>query len=313
MSLESALDRFLDRAAPFVALVEDITKAPAKEPGWRKLHRIADALAPKLRKQFLAAVSAAKDGTHIGEIESALDRGDVEQAVKILDRAWKTHGAKIIEGDFLAPFMSAFQESGLVSVKLVSPKPFDFEVENPRGLKWAQQHAAELVVEVGDETRRGLKVQVERMLESGVSARETARAIRGVQGFGLTERQATAVENYRAGLIGQDVAPGKIDRMVSRYYSQMLDYRAMNIARTESMFAVNAGYQEALQQAVDEGLLNADATVRVWTTAGQDGAICDECWDLEGAEASIDGQFPGGADMPPLHPQCRCTVVTEQR
>ena len=94
---------------------------------------------------------------------------------------------------------------------------------------------------------------------------------------------------------------------------QQLEYRSMNVARTESMLVANAGYDEGLRQAVDEGVLDINETVRVWVTAGQDGAICDECLEMEGAEAPIGQPFSNGADMPPLHPQCRCVVITEQR
>jgi hypothetical protein len=310
MSLDSALSRFIDRVDPLCVAYVDIHKR-ATAPGWRQLQRIAAALAPKLRKPFLAAIAAAKAGARVDEIEAALDRGDVTAAVKILDRAWQTEGKRVLETEFIAPFMSGFQRAGLVSVKLVSAKPFEFAVDNPRGLQWAQQHAAELVTTL--DIRPGVKVQIERMVESGMSARETAKAIRGVRGFGLTDRQALAVENYRAALETANVAPGRVERQHARYYERMLDYRAMTIARTESMFAVNGGYHETLLQAVDEGLLDAQTTVRVWETAGQDGAICDECWDAQGTEAGIGEAFPNGAMFPPLHAKCRCTVVTEQR
>lgn len=316
MTLDSALDCFLDRVASVLPPADVIAKK-GPEPDWRQLHRVADAIAPKLRKPFLSAIAAAKAAASVDEIEAALDRGDIKGATKVLDRAWARDGRRVMESEFLAPFMAGFRDAGLVSVKLVSPTPFDFAVDNPRGLAWAKEHAAELVVQLGDETIRGINLQVQRMLEAGMPAREAAKAIRGVQGFGLTERQALAVENYRAGLLNQDMAAGRINRLVSRYYETMLDYRAMTIARTESAFAVNAGYHETLMQAVDEGMLDADNTVRYWETAG-DTVVCEFCDAIAEAgpvgimEPFIDPRDGSAIMFPPLHTSDRCTVVTEQ-
>lgn len=313
---DAVLDRFLNRVASALPSADVIGKKDP-EPGWRQLHRIADAIAPKLRKPFLSAIAAAKAAANVEEIEAALDRGDITGATKVLDRAWAGNGRRVMESEFLAPFMAGFRDAGLVSVKLVSPTLFDFAIDNPRGLAWAKEHAAELVVQLGDETIRGLNLQVQRMLEAGMPAREAAKAIRGVQGFGLTERQALAVENYRTGLLGQDIAAGRVNRLVSRYYETMLDYRAMTIARTESAFAVNAGYHETLLQAVDEGLLDVDNTVRYWETAG-DTVVCDFCAAIAEAgpvgimEPFVDPRDGSKIMFPPLHPDDRCAVVTEQ-
>ena len=35
--------------------------------------------------------------------------------------------------------------------------------------------------------------------------------------------------------------------------------------------------------------------------------ICDDCDELDGTTAPINGSYAGGADGPPLHPNCRCT------
>lgn len=83
------------------------------------------------------------------------------------------------------------------------------------------------------------------------------------------------------------------------------DERAELIARTESMRAVHEGQREGWDQAVEEGLLTGDER-RVWIVT-DDEKLCPECEELDGETASLDGEYPGGYDGPPAHPNCRCT------
>ena len=76
------------------------------------------------------------------------------------------------------------------------------------------------------------------------------------------------------------------------------------IARTETMRAASEGQRLGWDQATEAGLLNGDEK-RVWIAT--DGC-CDDCDELDGEEATLDGSYPGdGGDGPPLHPNCRCT------
>ena len=82
--------------------------------------------------------------------------------------------------------------------------------------------------------------------------------------------------------------------------------RATMIARTETMRAANAGQREGWSQAIEDGYLETDAK-RVWIVTDDD-VLCEDCADLDGEEADIEGNYPGeGGDGPPLHPDCRCT------
>jgi hypothetical protein len=86
--------------------------------------------------------------------------------------------------------------------------------------------------------------------------------------------------------------------------------RAELIARHESMLAVSEGQRQAWDQAVDAGLLPADAE-RVWIAVG-DGLMPETeiCNRLDGKTArlgepyEVDGEE---VDGPPAHVNCRCT------
>lgn len=93
-------------------------------------------------------------------------------------------------------------------------------------------------------------------------------------------------------------------------YDEILDAvgdedRAEVIARTESMRAVHEGQREGWEQAVEKGLLTGDER-RVWIVTPDD-ILCPICEELEDEEADMDGEYPGGIDGPPAHPNCRCT------
>lgn len=77
------------------------------------------------------------------------------------------------------------------------------------------------------------------------------------------------------------------------------DARAETIARTETAFADVEGNLEAYRQ-------SGVVAQKQWLTAP---GCCDECHEIDGVIVPLDGEFPGGASAPPLHPNCRCDVL----
>lgn len=74
--------------------------------------------------------------------------------------------------------------------------------------------------------------------------------------------------------------------------------RAEMIARTEIARADIAGSVEGWKAS---GLVSE----KEWLTADE---CCDECQEMNGKKAPVDGTFEDGKDCP-LHPQCRCDVL----
>lgn len=78
--------------------------------------------------------------------------------------------------------------------------------------------------------------------------------------------------------------------------------RAEMIARTEIAKADVAGTMEGYRA-------SGVVTMKRWLTA-QDDLVSDECAACgEVGAIGIDDTFPGGADAPPNHPNCRCAVI----
>lgn len=55
-----------------------------------------------------------------------------------------------------------------------------------------------------------------------------------------------------------------INKIVERYEDRLLKHRGENIARTETLQALNESSDEALRQIVDDGLAPRDAALRIW-------------------------------------------------
>ena len=160
----------------------------------------------------------------------------------------------------------------------------------------------------------------------GIEPRVAARQIAEV--IGLTPRDAEAVVALRAKLEaagpGTLVKAGKvriripadgidaelIDLRVSQYAGRLLRARALNIARTETLAAANAGQTELWRAAETSGLLQPGAT-RVWLVTPDD-RLCKECMEMDGQVRGLNQPFTssGGAeiDSPPLHSSCRCAT-----
>ena len=63
----------------------------------------------------------------------------------------------------------------------------------------------------------------------------------------------------------------KIDAMAARYRERWVNHRAENIARTETLRALNLGSYESWRQSIEESdLFEPDQVKRVWKTAGDD-------------------------------------------
>ena len=117
---------------------------------------------------------------------------------------------------------------------------------------------------------------------------------------------------------GKPLTPAQIDRMVKAYERKYLAYRARTIGRTEALRTTNVGVQDAWQQAIDTGRVSETQVRRQWIVA-RDERLCESCGPIPRLNPKIGvkhGQpfaTPDGPQfLPPLHPNCRCTVFIRQ-
>ncbi len=150
------------------------------------------------------------------------------------------------------------------------------------------------------QARELIREFVTNAVEDGFSVDETATLIRDV--IGLDSRRALAAERF--------AEQAATEQEVEKYIGEMLDSRAMTIARTEIMMAASAGQHELWKQSVAHGMLD-DNLKKVWITT-DDEKLCDECdalaQETEADPIGMDDDFDDGVMFPPLHPNCRCTM-----
>jgi len=138
-----------------------------------------------------------------------------------------------------------------------------FDVTNPKVIKWIKAHCGKLIKTIADTNFDALK----RTLTEGIK-------------------------------LGEKIP--KLAARITAEYNDCKGYKAVRIARTETISASNQGALQAYDQSgvveEKEWLAETDA--------------CDICLDiaLQGA-VPLHSSFSGGFDVPPAHPNCRCTVL----
>lgn len=256
------------------------------------IQQLADRLIAKFRAQFLGGLDSIRTDILRQQLISALLNADLLGALESVQFPnFATTLSPIVEG-MLAETM----------VKTVKAQGFGlrFDITNPRAVEFVQGRAAELVTRVTEETRLVLRNLIDRAFNEGIPPAKLARLIE--QHIGLLPKHALAIENFRARLLAD--GNKQVDTLVERYSKKLLRYRATNIARTEIMTASNRGQDELWRQRAAAGLLDLSTAKRVWIATDP----CPICAALDGVEVGFNETFPGGYEMPPAHPSCRCTL-----
>ena len=272
--------------------------------------KLLDQTWPGVRSEFVAAMRQARAGVDMRALQDAIARGDVDAAFRALrfDAAdlFKTDtaitAAMTAGGNYqMGAFQHATRRAPIASRVVQS-----FGGRNERAERIALELGSKLVTEVVDDTRVMIAQTIRAGLEAGAGPLRTALDIGGRmtngtrQGglVGLTSGQAGYVQNMRGeltdpdrmanyftrtrrdkrfdGIVRRAIADGKpvgqadIDRMAARYSDKLLRQRGETIARTETLKALNAGRQEALDQLIENpnNDVRAEDVVRAWDSAG---------------------------------------------
>lgn len=113
---------------------------------------------------------------------------------------------------------------------------------------------------------------------------------------------------------GKPIPPTQIDKMVEAYARKYRQFRAQTIARTEALRATNFGVQDAWRQIIESGAAPEELVRRQWIVA-KDERLCELCSPIPAMNPKKGVPFaqafstPSGPYMlPPIHPNCRCTV-----
>ena len=244
--------------------------------------RLLDQTWPGVRSEFVAAMRQVQSQADMKALEAAIARGDVDAAF----RALRFDAADLFRTDTAITAamnaggnyqMGAFQHAtrrAPIANRVVQ----SFGGRNERAERIALDLGSRLVTEVLDDTRVMIAQTIRAGLEAGAGPLRTALDISGrvVNGtrqgglVGLDSRRAGWVQNYRAKLLAEGRPQSQIDRMAQQYSNKLLRQRGETIARTETLKALNAGRQEALDQLIENpnNDIQAQDVVRAWDSAG---------------------------------------------
>ena len=284
-----------------------MTAIVAKQ-GYRELLELAARLEPAYRRAFLEAVLTLDLPTRAAVLD-AMERRDSQALAPLWDQLDATLTAQlrpVVERLIVGAGVEAIGDlPASVQAQLA------FDLTNPAAVDVIDSVTATAIADIVNASQQGIQEWLRRAFVLGIPPETLARRLR--QHIGLTPSYSQAVENYRAGLLAQDVAAGRADEQAQRYAARLLRRRALTIARTETMRAANAGSVAAWQDAQAKGLLATDVR-KGWVVTEDDRLcpICEAIPDLNPDGVLLDQPFRtdlGDLYWPPVHPACRCVPV----
>lgn len=264
---------------------------------------------------------AAIEALTAGDLQLLMDAldfaefvGDINEITDILTRVGGRSGNRSLEQIATRRLTHAGERIGVSTQGEIG---IAFSVVDQNSARWAQQRAAQLVVEIADDMRSTIREVVVDSLNGGYTTQEAARQLARV--IPLHSRYARAVvrresklylEGIRNGLTPRAAAQ-RAERMGATYADKLVRARARTIARTEVMTASNVGQHIGYQSAIDGGLLSNPGSgykvlVKEWVTA-EDERVCPVCGPKDKVTVDWAEAFPGGFIIPPAHPNCRCS------
>lgn len=216
--------------------------------------------------QLMAASTFADEGAAFAQAVAA--GRDVEAATEIALTAGREALQKAIQAATEQAITQAMQEQA-------TALGIAFDLKNPRAVAYAQQHAAEMVTRIDDETRSQIKALVIQGTDEGWSYDKIAKEI--------TARFAQFAEPKP---------------------QQHIDSRAHLVAVTE----IGNAYEEG-NAIVARDLAKVLPMEKYWQTVG-DSRVSAGCQENQAAGwIPLDQAFPSGDERPLRFPGCRCTAL----
>jgi hypothetical protein len=300
---------------PGITAPPHLVAAAQSDLSYRVLLGLADRLAGRMQRTFVRAVEQARGAISLDDLLVAIAAGDVGRVEQLIPL--ERLGQDLAQGWTPAMRQALIRAAELAAAQIAEQtgEPIAFDLNaSARATQWLKQHGAELVTRVTDEARQQIRQQLEQGFSGGRSATDIAADVR--QFLGLTRPQQEAAERFRARLIEQGVSADQLQRRLDAFVRAKIRERGLMIGRTEPLMALNEGQHIMWQEAVADGVIDAQEWVKVWLTAEDDAvdvAICEPIPFMpENQAVPIDGEFtlPDGSTLrhPPAHPGCRCVA-----
>jgi hypothetical protein len=298
--------------------------------------RVAERMEPEVSGAFLSAASKYQKTIEESAIRSALVSGNEEVLAAVLSPS-KFSSVMANDGRFEKAFANTLAAGGEATAKVLEDafgvRPSTFKAADPNAVIFAREQAGTLIVQISDDVLEATRLVLAASQEYGLTTAQQARAIREVvalppnwadaplnlaneieQGWAskATSRRLSAADKAQ---IRKRIKEGTVDaafieEMTEKYTASLLNRRALNIARTETMRSAIQGQQMEWGSALREGIL-PKSTKRVPIVTPDD--------RLRETHAAVPGMNQGGVGLsepfetpwgpmmnPPWEPLCRC-------
>lgn len=274
-----------------------------------------------IRRAFAEFVRSATSDRTVREVIGFIERGEIENAVRVADGYISRMGAVIPQ-----IFNAAGQaETAAMVPKFLSFAPtigISFDPSDHEAADLARRARLRFIAEFTDRQREATRNALTDSFLTGRGSVATARSFR--ESIGLTEYQRGVVNNYRTALeggsrdaldrelrdrrfdrtvarsikTGDPLSQEQIDRMVAAYQKRYLQYRAEVIARTEAVRITSQARRVAFIQNLHQvGLTEADAE-HTWHSV-RDNRTRETHRDMNGQKQPFSRPFqsPSGAQL----------------
>ncbi len=315
----------------------------------------ADGITPEMAVAFTQAIAQLKDDIDIDELADALYNNDLNRALQVMGIDTMDD---LLFGIGMGPnayiysgvIHTAFFAGAQVALKNLSPelqRLLSFDPLGERAVQILRRKALDSARELTLATKAGVRQSIVDSQSLNLTIPQRAAQIRDL--IGLTNSQMKAVLNFRrqletrqllnftppderrlsaveAAMVRRHMREGtfsqsQINQMTDTYYERLLNKRAMDIARTESLHAVNEGQQEMWEQGLDAGVFDDNEDRKYWIVTHDD--------KLRPTHAAIPGMNPNGVKIRSMFVtpfgmvsspgdanvgliNCRCTIVLGQ-
>lgn len=300
----------------------------------RLVKQVADRYGVQAATSWTKAVLGYQARISEAALRSAIASGNVQAIEGVIG---VTKMQQVVQKAIQNPLLRAAQTVGQHSARMMSAYGIEmtFQATHPNVVLFARQQAAELVADVPKQVKQIIAEVIARGAERGLTVAEQATAIREVVGLppnwahaphalaqeirdgnlsAATSRRLSAKtkQQIRSAVKNGTANETFIRRVTKEYTASLVNRRALNIARTETLKAANHGLLESWNQAKAAGDLPAN-TRRFWIVTPDD--------RLSEEHARIPGMNPDGRGLnesfvtpdgvfmyPPTRPNCRCAV-----
>lgn len=262
---------------------------------------------PAVRQAFIDAVQDITDNAILAQVVEALEAGDADRAWRALgynpsiwNRFVATLTATFEHGATMAMQVLPKYATGPDGVKSM----LRFNIRDREAERWLQEESGTLITRIENEMRTSVRNTMQAGLAEGRNPRSTALDIigrvdpstgkreGGVLGLGEREeywsrstrtKLLTLDESYfdldlrdkrfdatvrKAIETGKPLPAATVDKLVDRYRANALRFRGEQIARTETLAALNRSEFEAVRQSQAQTGLPAAAFTKEWDDAG---------------------------------------------